>query len=257
MLTIKNKPVLIIAILLTIFAALPILAPIFAYLRLDFLSDPIYWFYQWFCHQRPWRSYHLFDYQLAVDARDLFIFLSLSIGAYFVHFSKIKPTKFIYAFIVAFLFTMPLAIDGIIQMIAEIKAINGELPFYESTNLIRSITGTFMGTGIALSIFPHFNPKSRQVYSINKIFKTFTFSVVVTLLFIPLIVLGWFLTSTKYKPSNFIIDHIQRYPGYNYEITFEGGHSTINRIIKQRPDNFIERAKRFNREHLINTYFTN
>lgn len=253
----KNNLVLILAIILTVFAVLPILAPIFAYLKLNFLSDPIYWVYQWFCHQRPWRSYHLFDYQLAVDARDLFIFLSLTVGAYIVHFSKIRPVKFIYALLLAGLFTAPLAIDGIIQMLAEIRAFNGALPFYESTNLIRSITGTLMGTGIAFTVFPMLNPKIRQVNPLKESIKTFTFCIVVTLLFIPLIVLGWSLTSTKYKPSSFIVDHIQRYPGYNYEITFEGGHSTIDRVIKLPPDNFIERAKRFNREDLVDKYIAN
>lgn len=253
----KNNLVLILAIILTVFAVLPILAPIFAYLKLNFLSDPIYWVYQWFCHQRPWRSYHLFDYQLAVDARDLFIFLSLAIGAFSVHFKKIKPAKFMYALLISGVFTIPLAIDGIVQMIAEINAVNGTLPFYESTNLIRSVTGTLMGTGISFAFFPMLNLKIRQVNSLKESLKTFSLSIVVTLLFIPLIVLGWSLTSTKYKPSSSIIDHVQRYPGFNYEITFEGAHSTIVRVIKLPPNNFIERAKKLNREDLIDKYIAN
>lgn len=248
---IKENPVLILAIFLTIFAVLPILAPIFAYLKLNFLSDPIYSIYQWICHQRPWRSYHLFDYQLAVDARDLFIFLSLCVSAYIVHFKKIKPTKFSYTLLLAGLFTVPLAVDGIVQMIAEIKVINGELPFYESTNLIRSITGTLMGTGIAFAFLPMLNPRNRQIKQLKRSIRAFALSIVVSLIFIPVIVLAWSLSSTKYKPSSLLIDHAQRYPGYNYEITFEGGHSTINRIIKLPTEVFIERAKKYNRKDLI------
>jgi uncharacterized membrane protein len=251
----EKNLVLYLAIVLTIFTVLPILAPIFAHLKLNFLADPIYWVYQWFCHQRPWRSYHLFDYQFAMDARMMLMFGSMAIGAFMIHFKNIQPLKIKNAFLLAILFTLPLAVDGVIQMIAELSVSSStDIPFYESTNFIRSLTGLLLGTGIAYAVFPFLKIGNTSISKFGEIMKYVLINMLLSFLLIPTFVFFWHITSTKYKPGWIFIDHVQRFPGYNYEITPEGGHTSIKRLISLPVTTQIERANRYNREDLIEEY---
>lgn len=244
----KSLP-LIISLVFILATLLAVLAPVFAYLKLSFLSDPIYWFYQWFCHQRPWRSYHMFDYQYALDARMVTLFLGLGIGGLLTSVKKMKPLKWKQAMIFIIIMLIPMAIDGITQLVAELSVINKvmQLPFYESTNFIRSITGIFAGVGISVALFPYIN--SGESVGFNKEYvKTILFGMFITFLSIPLFVYLWFLSSTKYVPSSMFIDSLQRFPGYNYEVTTGGGHSTINRIFKEPTDPYKQREKYYQNE---------
>ena len=239
-----TKLPLVISLLFILATLLAVLAPVFAYLKLNFLSDPIYWFYQWFCHQRPWRSYHMFDYQYALDARMITLFLGLGVGGLLTSVKKLKPLKWKYVMIVIIIMIVPMGIDGITQLIAELSVINKvtQLPFYESTNFIRSITGIFAGVGISVALFPYIN--NGESVGFNKDYlKTILLGMLITFLFIPLFVYLWFVSSTKYTPSSMFIDSLQRFPGYNYEVTTGGGHSTINRIIKEPTDLYKQREK--------------
>lgn len=253
---IERNLTLIVGIFFLVLAILPFLAPIFAHLGLHFLADPIYWLYQWLCHQRPWRSYHLFDYQVADCARNNFIYAGLASAALFTHFKKTSPLKGKTALILAILSIVPLGLDGVIQMIAEISASSSNsIPFYESTNLIRSIVGTILGTGVGLSIFPFLNTSVSGKSSIKEILKLFGLIFAMNLIAIPIIVLAWNVTSIKYKPSSPIIDHEQRFPGYNYEITSRAGHSTIKPIVDEPVDKYIQRAKKYNKQELLDEYY--
>ncbi len=94
------------------------------------VSRLIYTFGDWECHQHASRSFFLNGNQMPVCARCTGIFVSIGIFAFLLVFFRIKmPFWMIVALIV------PLALDGGIQLITS----------YESTNLLRLITGTLAG----------------------------------------------------------------------------------------------------------------
>lgn len=239
-LTYKLKLILPIIFLIGTFLA--VIAPVFAHFGLEYISDPIYWVYQWFCHQRPWRSYHMFDYQYALDARMITMFLGIGIGGIISFRKKLKPLEWKSLLIFIVVMLLPMAIDGITQMVAELSALNkiSELPFYESTNLIRSITGIFAGVGMSLVLFPLLSNTKPEKFNLEYL-KVSIISLLITFAFIPVFVFMWYVTSVKYTPSSIFFDSTQRFPGYNYEVTTGGGHSTIDRILKEPTDLYEER----------------
>jgi len=229
-------------------------APIAARLGLNFISDPIYWLYQWFCHQRPWRSYHLFDYQLAMDARMMLMFGSMAVGGLIIYIKKLKPLKPLHAIIFAIIFIIPLGLDGTIQAFAELTSSVSKLPFYESTNFTRSLTGSLFGIGIAFGLFPFLNGQVGKA-DLKSYFKPILVTLIASLFFIFLIVTGWSLTSSKYKPSHFFIDITQRFPGYNYEITTSGGHATGSRVLNLNDEQlYLDRARAFGKDGYVESY---
>lgn len=252
----EKNLLLIVGAGLTVFTVLPALAPLFAYLGWSFLADPIYWVYQWFCHQRPWRSYHLFDYQYAMDARMMLMFGSMAISACVIHYFKVQPLNKWQSFVLALIFISPLALDGTIQAIAEITRTNSNiLPFYESTNFTRSFVGALFGLGVGFSLFPYLK-SNPEVQRLNRNFGgKMLLSFLLSILFIPIIVFFWGITSNTYKPTSLIIDVEQRFPGYNYEITTSAGHSTIRRVISIGDEQkYIGRAEYYGRQDLIDKY---
>ena len=253
----KNNMLLYFGAFTTIYTLLPLLAPLFAHFGLTALSDSIYWLWQFFCHQRPWRSYHLFDYQFADCARCSLIFGSISVSTFIIHLKKIKPLRPKIAILFGILMTVPLALDGTVQLIAEVsKVSSAEITFYESTNLVRSITGAFLGTGIAFSLFPFLLSNGDTYTDIKEFLKIVLASFFISLLLVPIFVFMWFSTSTKYLPSNMLYDHVSRFPGYNYEITSSSGHSTIKRTygVTNEEYKFIARAKLYNKQDLLDAY---
>ena len=250
----ERKILLVVVIFLAIFTLLPIIAPIAAHFQLYFISDSIYWIYQWLCHQRPWRSYHMFDYQLAMDARMMLMFGSMAIGGLIIYIKKIKPLKPKNAIIFPILLIIPLGLDGTIQAIAEITSSADKLPFYESTNFMRSLTGTFFGIGVAFGLFPFLNGQNGKA-SLKDYFRPIVITLLTSLLFMIVLVVGWSLTSTKHKPSHFLVDVEQRFPGYNYEITTSGGHATGSRVLNVNDEKlYLERAKAFDKQEYIDRY---
>lgn len=254
-----SKLTLYLAIGLTVFTILPVLAPIFAKLGLTPLADMIYWSYQWFCHQRPWRSYHLFDYQLAMDARMMLMFGAMAVSSYVIYFKQIKPLKPVVAMIFGLLLIAPLGVDGVTQAIAEVSSLKDySLPLYESTNFIRSFTGLIFGVGIAFSVFPYLNYDQGKYSPLGLVIKNSLIAAAISFFIIPILVILWSLTSNKYTSSSFLIDSTRRFPGYNYEITSGAGHSTIKRTLDLKEENtYINRAKKYNRQDLLDQYFEN
>ncbi|MCX8035050.1 MAG: DUF2085 domain-containing protein [Candidatus Dojkabacteria bacterium] len=253
----EKKLLLIVGAGLTVFTVLPALAPLFAYLGWNFLADPIYWVYQWFCHQRPWRSYHLFDYQYAMDARMMLMFGSMAVSAFVIHYFKVKPLNKWQSFILAILLIAPLGIDGTIQAIAEVLNSSNSIPFYESTNLTRSVVGAIFGVGIAFALFPSLREQNEIGKPDSNFLSKLVVSFLISILFIPVIVFFWGITSNTYKPSSLLIDFEQRFPGYNYEITTSAGHSTIRRLISIGDEQkYIARAEYYDRQDLIEKYET-
>lgn len=253
---IKENPVLLISIGLVLFTLGAVLAPIFAYLGLEPIADILYAFYVPFCHQRPWRSYHLFDYQFAMDARMTFMFLSMSVAGFIVHFKKVKPLSEKLSILFGIAMIAPLGLDGTIQAIAEITSYSDlSIPFWESTNLIRSTVGSIFGVGIGFALLPHIIGGA-GIANYRKFFTLSFVALIISLIFIPIIVFVWSITSSKYTPSSMFIDNAQRFPGYNYEITTSAGHSTIERKIlgANDLDYYIERAEKYDKQELIDEF---
>ncbi len=201
-----------------------ILAPILLKIGLEEPAKIIYFIYSFFCHQIDYRSLHIFDYQFAWCTRDTFIWTSIFIGGVIVKIFKIKPLKWFYLILAS----LPMALDGGIQLIATIGAIDdANKLFYASTNFSRMATGTILGLSLALWIFP-----TIQSFDINnekrrKDLKTyyawilgFILSFLIYLIFITL----WWVTSTSYKPAN-IIDWKNRFPQDNSEWLIRRKHA--------------------------------
>lgn len=180
------------------------------------------------------------------------LLLGSGIGGVVVWINKLKPLKIKWVIFMLVLGFLPMAIDGITQLIGELSVINNisELPFYESTNFIRSLTGVFASTALSISLFPYLN-EGRNIIFKDKYILSFVITLLINIFIIPILVFLWFVSSTKYIPSDMFIDNIRRYPGYNYEIVTNASHSTIKRVITEPITKFIERAKYFNKESYL------
>lgn len=230
----------ILGIVLLSLDAIALLAPILAHFGFDKVAHVIYYVYRFLCHQRPWRSIHLFDYQVAWCSRDTFIYLAMGLSAFFVKKFKIRGIRWY----VPILVTLPFAIDGTTQLIAEIVAIyqNKLVFFYASTNFLRMLTGSIFGAGIGMWLFSMLeetieveaNAKLQSKPETAKTGKPKMrlrnlklFLAIILICFVSYlgIVQLWRITSKEYKPGDFL-DHVRYFPGVNYEFTDRGGHGT-------------------------------
>ena len=94
------------------------------------------------CHQKAERSFFINDNQMPFCSRCTAIWLGLVIGLGFMVFYKIQLNgKFLFAIIISL---VPIGVDGIGQLFG----------FWESTNIIRVITGLLIGVvcGVALGV---------------------------------------------------------------------------------------------------------
>ncbi len=225
---------LIFGIFILAMDAIAFAAPILAELGFDGAAHLIYRVYFFLCHQRPWRSIHLFDYQVAWCTRDTFLYLSLGLAGILVSLFKIRNVKWY----VAFLSVIPFALDGGIQFIAEIQAtMNGELEFfYASTNFFRMLTATIFGAGVGLWLFSMMGEVIEEEANLDSRFKNKDLSkerkkwflyylAIILICFVSYlgIVQVWKATSPKYSPAG-LLDHKRYYPGVNYEKVGRGGH---------------------------------
>jgi uncharacterized membrane protein len=158
-----------------LYVGLPFLAPIFMNAGYELPAKAIYTLYRPACHQRPERSYFIggpdFAYspeELAaagVDldpfARDIgnenvgwkVAFCERDVAIYGAIFltglgyglvrKRLKGWRMPFRYFIPFL--VPMAIDGVLQLFG----------FYESTWLLRSITGTVFGVGAVLFAYPY------------------------------------------------------------------------------------------------------
>lgn len=215
------------------------LAPILAHFGYKDLAHIIYFVYKFLCHQRPWRSIHLFDYQTAWCTRDTFIYLSMALASFLVVKFNIRKVKWYIPIVV----TIPFALDGTIQFIAELSGLlrGDNVFFYASTNFIRMLTGSLFGAGIGIWLFGllydtireefEFNLKkskksNHEISHQNKINPIIFIFIIVIVCFISYIFLVrlWDVTSSKYKPYG-LLDHMRYFPGVNYENTGSRGHA--------------------------------
>jgi uncharacterized membrane protein len=110
--------------------------------NMPFPWNSIYGFGDRLCHQKVERSFIINDNQMPFCSRCTAIWLGLAIGLGFMVFYKIELNeKFIFLIIIG---VVPIGIDGIGQLFG----------FWESTNIIRLITGLMIGIvcGIAIAL---------------------------------------------------------------------------------------------------------
>ncbi|MCA9380677.1 DUF2085 domain-containing protein [Candidatus Dojkabacteria bacterium] len=203
---------------LFLLVTLPIIAPILSAIGLHIISEKIYLIFSLFCHQFDTRSIHIFDYQYAWCARDFGIWLGLSIGSVLYKIGILKKVKIWHLV----LFITPIALDGGIQTITTLEAINpfGIIQgdnFYVSNNLFRFLTGSFFGLGVSLFIAQNII-ESRHYRFIKKIkakaknklpnwifntnWKRIIITMVGLLIVYFLLIQIWNLSSHEYKPTN-------------------------------------------------------
>lgn len=95
------------------------------------------------CHQRKDRSFFLNDNQMPYCARCFAIYLGLAIGAGIATFYRV-PFKTWWL-----IGLVPMAVDGTVQLFAH----SGPFPTgYESTNLMRVLTGSLFGIVMAFAL---------------------------------------------------------------------------------------------------------
>jgi len=99
------------------------------------LPRAIYWAGDIECHQIAERSYFLNDNQMPFCARDLGLFIGAALGLGLVTFYRYKIHP-----VLLFVGLAPMALDGGLQMLTD----------YESTNLLRIVTGAIAGLATAL-----------------------------------------------------------------------------------------------------------
>jgi len=104
---------------------------------LSIIPRAVYLFGDMECHQIASRSYFLNENQLPMCARDVGIFLGLSIGAFIVAYRRVSINPFL-----LILGLIPVGLDGGIQFLTS----------YESTNAIRLTTGAIAGVTVSLLI---------------------------------------------------------------------------------------------------------
>jgi len=203
-----------------------ILAPILMALGLEEIAKYIYFVYSFFCHQIHYRSLHVFDYQYAWCTRDTFIWFSLLFAAIYVKKFGFKGLKW-YQVV---LFVIPIALDGGGQLIATFVGLTGDDSdiLYASTNFSRMLTGSLLGIGLGLWIFPVLRSVDEE--GTKETVKAGAIKVVSLLIsfsfFVYLVLVGtWALTSPNYKPDN-VIDWSNRFPENKDEWFIRRQHAT-------------------------------
>ncbi len=110
--------------------------------KIQFPFDFVYSCGDRLCHQKAERSFFINENQMPFCSRCTAIWLGLAIGLGFMIFYKIPlDNKFLFLIIIGI---APIAIDGVGQL----------LHLWESTNIIRLITGLLAGivTGLAIGL---------------------------------------------------------------------------------------------------------
>ena len=109
---------------------------------LPFPIDSVYSIGDRLCHQRADRSFFINENQMPFCSRCTAIFIGITIGLFIISFLKVTlDERFIFIILISM---VPIGIDGVGQLFG----------FWESTNLIRVITGLIIGitSGIAIGI---------------------------------------------------------------------------------------------------------
>ncbi len=108
------------------------------------LSNPIYTFYSYICHQIPSRSFHVFEHQFAVCSRCFGVYFGLLLGLIiyplFRSMEEIEPLPRFWLILSMF----PVGIDWSLTF----------LGLWENTDFTRVTTGLILGFACAIYIVP-------------------------------------------------------------------------------------------------------
>ena len=102
------------------------------------LARAVYLSGDFMCHQHANRSFFIHGNQMPYCARCVGMFLGLAFGALVGLLFRVRVGVFLYLLIL-----LPMALDGGLQLVTS----------YESTNLIRIVTGTLVGTFTSLVFY--------------------------------------------------------------------------------------------------------
>ena len=121
-----------------------LLAPVAAANNLESVSNPIYSFFRYLCHQIPERSFHIENHAFAVCSRCFGVYFGLFAGFIIYPFVRaIEETEPFPRFWL-FLSLVPISIDWLL----------GVFGIWENTHLSRFITGMILGAACAVFIIP-------------------------------------------------------------------------------------------------------
>jgi uncharacterized membrane protein len=185
---------------------LPVLAPIFACLNVNFLARAIYYLYSLFCHQLHWRSLHVCDHQYGWCTRCTFIWFNILLTGILVKVFHIRKVNWYWLGV----FFLPIALDGIIQTIATMVGLTTiSSIYYMSNNFIRMFTGSMFGIGFGLFIWQNLLDSEgyENLKVLEKKKELNVLKLTITLIFLSfalyfLAVVIWDQTSIIYKPEN-------------------------------------------------------
>ncbi len=132
------------AFLAAVWVFIILLAPIAEANNLKGVSEPLYKFYGFICHQVPDRSLHIADHAFAVCSRCFGVYFGLFFGFIIYPFlRRIEETEPLPRFWL-FLAMIPMAIDWSL----------GFFEIWKNTHLSRFLTGAILGTACAVFIVP-------------------------------------------------------------------------------------------------------
>ena len=130
--------------LIALWVFLILLAPIAEVKSFSSLSNPLYEFFGYLCHQNPTRSFHLNEHAFAVCSRCFGIYFGLFLGFIIYPFLRsIEDTEELPRFWL-FLAMIPMAVDWLL----------GVFEIWENTHLSRFLTGTILGAACAVFLVP-------------------------------------------------------------------------------------------------------
>ncbi|MDO8554835.1 MAG: DUF2085 domain-containing protein, partial [Candidatus Micrarchaeota archaeon] len=104
-------------------------------------------------------------FKFPICSRDIGIYLAMLLGGLYCYKTKKIDSKEVPPSIWLVLALIPLGIDGTTQLISNFGISLPVIGLYESTNLIRLITGLISGTVLPFYIFPLVNIYSRKEFS--------------------------------------------------------------------------------------------
>lgn len=121
-----------------------LLAPISEATGLTSVSNPVYAFFSYICHQIPSRSFHLENHAFAVCSRCFGVYFGLLLGfVVYPLFRSVYETEPLPRFWL-FAAMIPIGIDWLL----------GVFDIWENTHVSRFITGLILGAACAVYIIP-------------------------------------------------------------------------------------------------------
>lgn len=152
------------AFLTAFWVFLIVVAPIAEANDLTSVSNPIYRFCSFICHQIPARSPHIYNHAFAVCSRCFGIYFGLFFGFLIYPFLRSIEETESFPRLWLFLAMIPMGIDFFL----------GFFGIWENTHLSRFLTGLILGTACAIFIVPalvevfQFLPNKTQIKRLSR-----------------------------------------------------------------------------------------